>query len=29
MWNMYKYGIQKVNATTIYSRKHFAIIEFE
>ena len=29
MWNVYKYGVRKVNNTTIYSRKYFAIIEWE
>jgi len=29
MYNLYRYGTCKVYATTIYSRKHFAIIEFE
>ena len=29
MYNLYRYGACKVYITTIYSRKHFAIIEFE
>ena len=29
MKNMYKYSIQNASTTTIYSRKHFATIEFE
>ena len=27
MWNVYKCSTPKVNYTTIYSRKHFAIID--
>jgi hypothetical protein len=29
MYNLYRYGTFKVYTTTIYSRKHNPIIEFE